>query len=177
MRHEGKTMVVTGAAGAIGFATCEILAREGARVMLVDIDGERLETRTAELKSAGHDAIAHRADCADEKAVEGYATAAIDAFGKIDGFFNYAGIEGKLAPTHEYDVDEFDKVLRVNLRGMFLGLRFVIPHMVAASSETSATNEMTVCRRAGSCISASCFIRAASPCSSTSTSASSAPSR
>ena len=132
MRHEGSVIVVTGAAGAIGFATCEILAREGARVMLVDIDGERLEARTAELKAAGHDAIAHRADCADEKAVEGYARAAIDAFGKVDGFFNNAGIEGVLSPTHEYPIDEFDKIIRVNLRSMFLGLRYVLPHMVAA---------------------------------------------
>ncbi len=132
MRHEGKTMVVTGAAGAIGFATCEILAREGARVMLVDIAAERLEERTDALRRTGYDAVGHVADCADEAAVEGYAKAAMDAFGRIDGFFNNAGIEGNLAPTHEYDVAEFDTIIRVNLRSMFLGLRFVLPHMVAA---------------------------------------------
>jgi NAD(P)-dependent dehydrogenase (short-subunit alcohol dehydrogenase family) len=131
-RHEGKTMVVTGAAGAIGFATCEILAREGAKVMLVDIAADRLEERTVQLRSAGHDAIAHLADCADEAAVEGYAMAAMEAFGRIDGFFNNAGIEGDLAPTHAYDIAMFDKIIRVNLRSMFLGLRFVLPHMVAA---------------------------------------------
>jgi NAD(P)-dependent dehydrogenase (short-subunit alcohol dehydrogenase family) len=133
MRHEGKTMVVTGAAGAIGFATCEILAREGARVMLVDIAAERLEERAAALRQAGYDAVGHVADCADEAAVEGYAKAAMDAFGRIDGFFNNAGIEGNLAPTHAYDVAEFDTIIRVNLRSMFLGLRFVLPHMVAAA--------------------------------------------
>lgn len=132
MRHKDKTMVVTGAAGAIGFATCEILAREGARVMLVDIATERLEERTDALRRAGHEAIGYVADCADEKAVEGYATAAMEAFGRIDGFFNNAGIEGSLAPTHAYDVAEFDKIIRVNLRSLFLGLRFVLPHMVAA---------------------------------------------
>ena len=126
-RHEGKTMLVTGAAGAIGFATCEILVREGARVMMVDIDREGLEKRAAELGDA---AIAHVADVSAEEATKGYARAALDAFGHVDGFFNNAGIEGKLAPTHEYPVDEFDKVLRVNLRGMFLGLRYVLPDMV-----------------------------------------------
>lgn len=131
-RHEGKTMLVTGAAGAIGFAACRILADEGARVMLVDIDNDRLQARTAELKDAGHDALAFHADCADEKQVKAYAQAALDAFGHVDGFFNNAGIEGTLAPTHDYPVDEFDKVLHVNLRGMFLGLRYVLPHMVAA---------------------------------------------
>ena len=132
MRHEGKTMVVTGAAGAIGFATCEILAREGARVMLVDIAAERLEQCTDTLRSAGCDAVGYVADCADEKAVEAYAHAAMGTFGRIDGFFNNAGIEGDLAPTHEYDIAMFDKIIRVNLRSMFLGLRFVLPHMVAA---------------------------------------------
>jgi NAD(P)-dependent dehydrogenase (short-subunit alcohol dehydrogenase family) len=132
MRHEGKTMIVTGAAGSIGFATCEILVREGAQVMLVDIAGDALERRTAELHAAGHSVIAHQADCADEAQVEGYARAAIEAWGRIDGFFNNAGIEGDLAPTHEYDIAMFDKIIRVNLRSMFLGLRFVIPHMVAA---------------------------------------------
>ena len=130
-RHEGRTMLVTGAAGAIGFATCRILAEEGARVMLVDIDDARLKTRTAELKAAGHDAIAFHADCAEEPQVKAYAQAALDAFRHVDGFFNNAGIEGTLAPTHEYDVAEFDHVLHVNLRGMFLGLRHVLPAMVA----------------------------------------------
>jgi len=132
MRHEGKTMVVTGAAGAIGFATAEILAREGAKVMLVDIVADRLEDCVARLKSVGHDAVGFHADCADERQVEAYVHAAMGTFGRIDGFFNNAGIEGVLSPTHTYPVDEFDHVLHVNLRGMFLGLRHVLPHMVAA---------------------------------------------
>jgi NAD(P)-dependent dehydrogenase (short-subunit alcohol dehydrogenase family) len=132
MRHKGNSIIVTGAAGAIGFATCDILAREGAELLMVDIDGERLRERVALLEKEGRRAIAHVADCADEKAVEGYAKAAIDAFGKVDGFFNNAGIEGPLAPTHEYPIDAFDKVIATNLRSMFLGLRFVLPHMVKA---------------------------------------------
>jgi NAD(P)-dependent dehydrogenase (short-subunit alcohol dehydrogenase family) len=129
-RHQGKTMLVTGAAGAIGFATSRILAEEGARVMLVDIAENRLHARTEELKAAGHDAIAFHADCADEAQVKAYAQAALDAFGHVDGFFNNAGIEGVLSPTHTYPVEEFDRVLHVNLRGMFLGLRYVLPAMV-----------------------------------------------
>lgn len=131
-RHEGSSVIVTGAAGAIGFATAEILAREGARVMLVDIDADRLHACTQQLKDAGHEAVAFHADCAEESEVRAYAEAAHNRFGRIDGFFNNAGIEGDLAPTHEYDVAMFDKVLRVNLRGMFLGLRFVLPYMVAS---------------------------------------------
>ena len=137
MRHEGKAIIVTGAAGAIGFATCEILAREGASILLVDIDEEGLHRRMMELARQNSGASAqsfeaHLADVSDEAATRSYVKAALDNFGRIDGFFNNAGIEGKLAPTHEYEVDEFDKIIRVNLRGMFLGLRYVIPHMVAA---------------------------------------------
>jgi len=131
-RHEGSSIIVTGAAGAIGFATCEILAREGAQLLMVDIDRERLDERAEHLLDAGHTAIVCHADCADEDDVARYVKEAIAAFGKVDGFFNNAGIEGALAPTHEYDIAEFDKIIRVNLRSMFLGLRFVIPHMVAA---------------------------------------------
>ncbi|MBO9498244.1 MAG: SDR family oxidoreductase [Novosphingobium sp.] len=129
-RHGGKTMLVTGAAGAIGYATCEILAREGAQVMLVDIDGAKLEERVRTLSDAGYTVYGEHADCADEKQVEAYAGAALKAMGRVDGFFNNAGIEGHLAPTHEYDIADFDQVLHVNLRGMFLGLRFVLPDMV-----------------------------------------------
>lgn len=131
-RHADSVIVVTGAAGAIGFATCEILAREGARLLMVDIAADRLHECAAQLASRGHDVVAHMADCADEAAVEGYARAAMDRWGRIDGFFNNAGIEGDLAPTHEYDIAMFDRIIRVNLRSMFLGLRFVLPHMVAA---------------------------------------------
>jgi NAD(P)-dependent dehydrogenase (short-subunit alcohol dehydrogenase family) len=134
LRHEGKSMLVTGAAGAIGFATCEILAREGAQVMLVDIDDARLQARTKQLTDAGHAAVAFRADISDEAQAKAYTQAALDAFGKVDGFFNNAGIEGHLAPTHEYEVAEFDRVLHVNLRGMFLGLRYVLPDMVRRGS-------------------------------------------
>tara|TARA_A100001391_G_scaffold273_2_gene666 strand:+ start:84053 stop:84835 length:783 start_codon:yes stop_codon:yes gene_type:complete len=134
MRHKDKSIIVTGAAGAIGFATSEILCREGAEVMLVDIAADKLEQCVAELQGEGYKAHAHVADCADDAAVEAYAKAAHEKFGKIDGFFNNAGIEGELAPTHEYDIGWFDKVLHVNLRGMFLGLRFVLPYMVEAGS-------------------------------------------
>ncbi len=134
LRHQNSAIIVTGAAGAIGFSTCEILAREGASLLMVDIDGDRLAVRAGELAARGHNAIAHVADCADADAVAAYASAAMGAFGKVDGFFNNAGIEGDLAPTHEYDVAMFDRIIRVNLRSMFLGLRFVLPHMVAAES-------------------------------------------
>jgi NAD(P)-dependent dehydrogenase (short-subunit alcohol dehydrogenase family) len=129
-RHTDRSIIVTGAAGAIGYATSEILARDGASVLLVDINAGKLAERTSALRAQGHRVEHCVADCGEETDVSGYAQAALDAFGRIDGFFNNAGVEGKLAPTHEYDVAEFDRLMRVDLRGVFLGLRYVLPHMV-----------------------------------------------
>jgi NAD(P)-dependent dehydrogenase (short-subunit alcohol dehydrogenase family) len=131
-RHTDRAIIVTGAAGAIGYATSEILAREGASVLLVDINAGKLDERTQTLRARGLKVEQCVADCGEEADVKRYAQAAVDAFGRIDGFFNNAGVEGKLAPTHEYDVAEFDRLMRVDLRGVFLGLRFVLPFMVKA---------------------------------------------
>jgi NAD(P)-dependent dehydrogenase (short-subunit alcohol dehydrogenase family) len=133
-RHAGRSIIVTGAAGAIGFATCEILAREGAKLFMVDINAAKLAERAEVLRSRGATVEKCVADCGEEADVKRYAQAALDAFGRIDGFFNNAGVEGKLAPTHEYDVAEFDRLTRVNMRGVFLGLRYVLPDMVKRSS-------------------------------------------
>jgi len=130
-RHIDRSIIVTGAAGAIGYATSQILAREGALVLMVDINAPRLLERAAALRATGARVEPCVADCGEETEVRRYAQAAMDAFGRIDGFFNNAGVEGKLAPTHEYEVAEFDRLMRVDLRGVFLGLRFVLPHMVA----------------------------------------------
>lgn len=133
-RHADRSIIVTGAAGAIGFATCEILARGGAKLLMVDIDASHLAERAQALRTQGGHVETCVADCGEEADVRRYAQAAIDAFGRIDGFFNNAGVEGKLAPTHEYEVAEFDRLMRVNLRGVFLGLRHVLPDMVRRGS-------------------------------------------
>lgn len=129
-RLENKAIIVTGGAGAIGYATAQVLAREGASLVLVDIAGERLESRAVELRATGARVEAVQGDCSKEADVRRYVEAALTAFGRIDGFHNNAGTEGKLAPTHEYEVAEFDRIIAVNLRSMFLGLRHVLPAMV-----------------------------------------------
>ncbi len=132
--HVDHAIIVTGGAGAIGFATAKLLAGDGARVMLVDIAGDRLEQRGAELRERGAEVETICGDCSQEEAVQRYVDAAVKKFGRIDGFFNNAGTEGKLAPTWEYDVAEFDRIIAINLRSMFLGLRYVLPVMVKQGS-------------------------------------------
>jgi len=131
--HKDRVIIVTGAAGAIGFATAEILAEQGARLMLVDIS-PKVEERAAELRAKGGTVEAFTADCAREADVKGYVDATVAKFGRIDGFFNNAGVEGMVTPLHEYPIEEYDRIMRVNLRGVFLGLKFVMQQMVKQGS-------------------------------------------
>jgi len=131
---DGKTIIVTGAAGAIGFATAVVLAREGAKLLLVDINGDALAGRERALRDGGAEVASHRADVSQSADVKAYVDAAKTRYGRIDGLFSNAGIEGHIANTWEYDEEEFDRVTRVNTNGVFLGMRHVIPVMLAQGS-------------------------------------------
>ncbi len=132
MSMQGKGALITGGGGLIGREAAIALAKDGAKIMLVDIDPKRLRE--------SHDAVAALgdhvhvetvlADCGDSSDVQGYVAAAVARFGEIDAFFNNAGIEGKLGPIAEYDETEWERVIRINLTGVFFGLRHVLPVMI-----------------------------------------------
>jgi NAD(P)-dependent dehydrogenase (short-subunit alcohol dehydrogenase family) len=130
MNFEGRVALVTGGAGGIGCATAVMFAERGARVVLVDRDAEGGEEALRLARAAGGEAIFVAADVSLSSDVQRYVQTALDAYGRIDCFFNNAGIEGQVAPTAEYDEAVFDAVISVNLRGVFLGLRYVIPAML-----------------------------------------------
>ena len=123
----GKRALITGAAGGIGSATARALAAGGARVALVDLDAEGLAPLRDELASTtGNPAAAFPAlagDVTDAADVERYTAAAADAMGGLDVLFNNAGIEGPVAPLQDYDDDAYDRVMRVNVRGVWLNLK------------------------------------------------------
>jgi NAD(P)-dependent dehydrogenase (short-subunit alcohol dehydrogenase family) len=127
---KGKVAVITGGAGQIGYAAALSLAGAGADVMLVDIKAEALAARLAEMKALGVRVETHVADVSQARDVASYVARTLQIFGRIDAFFNNAGVEGMLGPTHEYDEAEFDKIIAVNLKGIFLGLRHVLPVML-----------------------------------------------
>jgi NAD(P)-dependent dehydrogenase (short-subunit alcohol dehydrogenase family) len=127
----GSSVIITGAAGSIGHATACVLAEQGANLLLVDIDGERLAQRAPEVAAFGTRVECYRADVSQAGQVRAYVAAAQRIFGRIDGLFNNAGTEGKVASIEEYDEDEFDRLIAVNLRSIFLGLRHVVPVMLA----------------------------------------------
>ncbi|AXF56030.1 SDR family NAD(P)-dependent oxidoreductase [Salicibibacter kimchii] len=127
-RLSGKVAVITGGSGVIGKVTAERFLKEGAKVVLVDLSEESLHKAKEELDSFG-ELLTIQADVSKESDVESYVNKVVERFGKIDVFFNNAGIEGEVAPIPEQNMENFDKVMSVNVRGTFLGLKYVLPVM------------------------------------------------
>jgi NAD(P)-dependent dehydrogenase (short-subunit alcohol dehydrogenase family) len=127
MKLENKVAVVTGAAGNIGLAAVKCFVAEGARVLLVDLNERALESACAALGSERVTAFVADVTAASE--VQAYALRAAERFGPIDVFFNNAGIEGPNAPITEFSEEAFDQVMQINVRGVFLGLKYVAPRM------------------------------------------------
>ncbi len=130
MDFAGKVALVTGAANGIGRATALGFARRSARLILVDRDSQQGEAVAGEIRAAGGEARFVAADVTRSADVQAYVRSALDAHGRIDCFFNNAGIEGKIAPIAEQDEANFDAVIAVNVKGVFLGLRHVLPVML-----------------------------------------------
>jgi NAD(P)-dependent dehydrogenase (short-subunit alcohol dehydrogenase family) len=138
---------VTGAAGGIGRATVERLAREGARIVAVDLIHSPLDEVLELARSAGAEAIAVGADVTVPGDVQHYVDQTMTRFGGVDALFNNAGIEGKVAPIDQYSTDVFEQVMAVNVTGVFLGIKHVIPALRArgggAIVNTSSVAGMT----------------------------------
>ncbi len=130
MEFTGKVALITGGGGGIGRASAIGFAGRGAKVVVVDSDATSGEASAELVRQRGGDARFVHADVTKSTDVQAYVKATLDAYGSIDCFFNNAGIEGKMAPTQEYDEAIFDAVIGVNLKGVFLGLRHVLPVML-----------------------------------------------
>jgi NAD(P)-dependent dehydrogenase (short-subunit alcohol dehydrogenase family) len=134
MDFTGKVALITGGGNGIGRAAAVGFAQRGAKVVVVDRDGAAAEATAGIVRQNGGEAVAVTADVTKSDEVKAYVKAAIEKFGRIDCFFNNAGIEGKLAHTADYDEAVFDAVIGVNVKGVFLGLRHVLPEMIRQGS-------------------------------------------
>jgi NAD(P)-dependent dehydrogenase (short-subunit alcohol dehydrogenase family) len=130
MDFTGKIALITGGGGGIGRAAALGFGGGGAKVVVADFDRSAGEASVELVRQQGGEARFVRADVTQSGDVQNYVKATLDAYGAIDCFFNNAGIEGKVAPTQDFDEAVFDAVIGVNLKGVFLGLRHVLPVMV-----------------------------------------------
>ena len=129
---DGKTVIVTGGAGGIGTASVHYLADRGANVVAVDLKEDALVASIDGLDRER--VVACEADITRADDNNRMAATAVERFGRIDGFFANAGIEGQVTDTLSYDEEMFDRVMAVNVKGVWLGLRSVLPHMIEQRS-------------------------------------------
>jgi len=135
VRLEDKVTIITGAGSGMGRTAARMFAAEGAKVVCVDVAEEMAESAADEVRSAGGQASAVAADVSDETAAKRMVDHAVATFGRVDTLYNNAGIMP--AADHsviDTDVATWDKVMAVNLRGVFLGCKYAIPKMVDQGS-------------------------------------------
>ncbi|MBP7062868.1 SDR family NAD(P)-dependent oxidoreductase [Ferrovibrio sp.] len=151
----GKSCVITGAAGSLGLAAARRLLAEGASLLLVDRDAEKLDAAERALAAPGQVAVC-AADVADSGDCQAYLEAASERWGGIDVLFCNAGISGVIRPVTEYPEDVWDRVLAVNLRAAFLACKYGLPRLrdggsiVMTASVVGVTSDPGICAYAAS---------------------------
>ncbi len=126
----GKVILVTGAAGGIGYMASRVLSAHGARLVVTDVNREGGERLQADLAASGGDAIFHPADLASEADIEGLVARAVGHFGRLDGAFNNAGVEQKNKPLDELTMEEWDRAIRIDLTAVFLCIKYQVKAML-----------------------------------------------
>ena len=131
MRYEGKAVLVTGGATGIGRATALAFAREGAAVVIGDINPAAQATAD-DIRSAGGRAHFRPTDVTSEQQCAALVDTCVDQYGRLDAAFNNAGVLAKMVPLHEATLEDYERTLAVNARGVFLCLKAQIRHMLKA---------------------------------------------
>lgn len=132
LRFDEKTIIVTGGGSGIGAATAEELATSGATVIVADLDRANADSVVKSITGKGGKAHAFTVDVAKATEVEAMVSFAVKTTGALHGIVNNAGIGGPSAPTGSYDVEAWQKVIDINLSGVFYGMRFAIPEIAKA---------------------------------------------
>jgi len=142
-RFENKTIIVTGGASGIGEACVQLLAREGANVVVADLNEDHAKKTVADVEQSGGKAAAFAVDVSDPKAVEAMVDFAVKTYGGLYGAVNNAGIGGPSAPIGDYDIDAWHKVLNVDLHSVFYCMKYELA-AIEASSGGSIVNMSSI---------------------------------
>jgi NAD(P)-dependent dehydrogenase (short-subunit alcohol dehydrogenase family) len=134
MRLANKVAIITGAGSGMGKTAALLFAAEGAKIAAADITEDPVKETVAEITKAGGEALAIRADVSKAADVKHMVDEAVAKFGKLDIIYNNAGIEGESAFLSNMTEEAFDRVIAINLRGVFLGMKYALPHMMKAQS-------------------------------------------
>lgn len=126
-RFKNKVIVVTGASGEIGQSIVRGFLDEGAKIVAADVEETALSSMSRALSDAGHDISSVTTDVTLAEDVQRCVNVAMETFGRLDAYINNAGIEGSVAPIEDYPDEDFDKVIGVNVRGVFLGMKYAVP--------------------------------------------------
>ncbi|MFD0712364.1 SDR family NAD(P)-dependent oxidoreductase [Paenibacillus sp. GCM10027626] len=152
MRLKDKVILITGSGSGIGKSTALLFGSEGATVIVNDLSEEKGEETAAEIRAAGGEAIYRKADVTDPAAISAMVEDIIKLYGRIDVLFNNAGISG-VGALHELEPELWDKVVNVNIRGVYIPSKYVLPHMMERKSGSiinmsSCIAEIGLARRA-----------------------------
>jgi NAD(P)-dependent dehydrogenase (short-subunit alcohol dehydrogenase family) len=147
MRLANKVALITGAGSGMGRAAALLFAGEGAAVAAIDVNEAGALEVVQQITARGQKAFAMRADVSNPADAEAMVTETVKRLGRLDILYNNAGIEGEANLTDRYSVEGFDRVIGINLRGVFLGMKYAIPHMIKGGGgsiiNTSSTAGLT----------------------------------
>jgi NAD(P)-dependent dehydrogenase (short-subunit alcohol dehydrogenase family) len=129
-RVEGKVAIVTGAGSGIGRASAMLLAKEGAKTVVVDRNAEAGEETVRMIREAGGEAIFVKADVSEAEDIKKMVKTAVSTYGKLNILFNNAGFIHEVAPTADASEEVFDETIATNLKGAFMGMKYAIPEML-----------------------------------------------
>jgi NAD(P)-dependent dehydrogenase (short-subunit alcohol dehydrogenase family) len=147
---QGKTALVTGASSGIGRASALIFAREGAKVLVADVTEDQGNETVKQIKAAGGEATFTRCDVSRATEVEALVASAVKRFGRLDCAYNNAGISGKIARTADETEDGFDRIMAINLRGVWLCLKYEILQMLKQETGGAIVNTASAAGLVGS---------------------------